>query len=688
MNYKTTFFKKIYFLLLLCLSIIIYSCSQENEPTPTEKTYLQKNRELKVAVFPYYAPYQFINQQGEIDGIFIDFMKIIEQKNNIKFKKIYYKNWADLVKGIKNDKIDIVLEIQKTPERSKYLNFFEPLFKSQIVLVQRKKTKKINGLENFGNKKMILPNNYATVEFIQTKFPKINISFETNDENCLKKMNDGLYDAFIGPKAVINYFIKKDKLRNIEITGDIDDIYMPSFATKKKNNVLTSIVEKSLQSISSAQKKEIVDNWLFDQVTPVYEKSNFWIIVAAFIFSLSIFFGIINYYLKQKVKQKTIELNLAKIKAEESNQFKTTLIHNISHEIRTPMNGIIGFTELLKNNALTDETKTNYIEIITKSTKDLEEAVNSILDISQLETKEVTVNKEFIDILSLTEELRLKFSTPAELKKIQLKINNDESEKDLLVEIDRKKLSKIISCLLENAIKFTKKGQITIHITLQQNYLKIALEDTGIGIDDIEKELIFNSFYQSQKSLNTNSGGLGLGLYFAKKYSSLLNGKISFDSTINEGSKFTVMFSEINTKSKEVSSPIKIKNTEKTDEKFNVLIAEDGDINYLLLQKLLSKIINHQFNIYRALDGQEAVELSQKNNYDLILMDIKMPRVDGYEATKIIKRSSPKLKIIAQTAFSRDEDIKKAYEAGCDDFIAKPINFQALNAILDKHLIN
>ncbi len=688
MKSNTTSHNIFKFFAFVILFTSVISCNKENSLTLEESNYLKDNKDLKVAVFPYYAPYQFINEQGEIDGIFIDLLKLIEEKNNIKFKKVYYNKWEDVLVDTQNNKIDLILEVQKTKSRSEYLNFFEPLFESQLVIAQKKGSEKINGLENFGKRKMVLPNKYSIVETLKIKYPKIDISSEANDAECLKKLNNGDYDAFVGPRAVVNYFIKKENLSNIIISDTINEKYTPSLAINNKNVLLTSIFRKSLDNISSKEKNQILNNWLFNLVVPFYEKSIFWIYVSSSILGLLLLFSGLSFYLKMNVKKKTKELNIAKEKAEQSDRFKTNLIQNISHEIKTPMNGIIGFTELLKGNDLTSIDRAKYLDIISNSTKDLEISINNILDISQLETKQIQLNKEFVDLNSLIKELEIFFAPIAKAKNIKLEIKSNPLDSNLFFKTDKKKLQKALSYIVDNAIKFTNFGFVNISYEVNQNGLNIIIRDTGIGIDENEKELVFNSFSQSKKTISRSYGGLGLGLYFATKYVSLLNGKINFTSTKDSGSVFNILFSNIETIPKLNENKLNKKKSKGSNNEFNILIAEDVSINFLLLQKLLSKNSNFKFNIKRAENGQETIDLYKENEFDLIFMDIKMPVIDGYEATKVIKKLNADSIIIAQTAFSRDEDIENAYQSGCDDFLAKPIDSTKLNEILEKYLEN
>ncbi|WP_165396006.1 transporter substrate-binding domain-containing protein [Flavobacterium sp. J27] len=274
------------------------SCSEKPILTTKEKLFLEKNDSIKVAVFPYYPPYQFTNDQGVMDGIFIDFLEEIETKINYKFKRVYYSDWNQLLNDAKTNKIDIVLEIQQTKEKEKFLTFYPPLFESKHAIVQQKKDIPIKNFNRFGTKKLILPYQYSIVEIIRKKYPNITIGYGKDELECLQKVSLGEYDAYVGPKAVIKYLINKNNLHNVSVNSELNFSYSPGFAVIKENKVLQSIIRKSLNSISNKEKKIIIDNWLFNVVTPFYEKPFFWIWVTIAIICLLIIILLINQYLK------------------------------------------------------------------------------------------------------------------------------------------------------------------------------------------------------------------------------------------------------------------------------------------------------------------------------------------------------------------------------------------------------
>ncbi len=680
--------KKQTYLLLGFISLLCaISCSKLSVLSSEEKEYLQTNDSINVAVFPYYPPYQFKNSQGEMDGIFIDYLELIEKKINYKFKKVYYNDWSKLIEDSKSNKIDLILEIQETKDKESFLFFYPPLFESKHVIVQRKNEVQIKDLTNFGSRKLVLPDQYSIVEKIQKKHPNIAIGFEENDLDCLVKVNNGEYDAYVGPKAVIHYLINKNNLTNLTLSSEIDLSYSPGFAVNKKELVLQSIIEKSFRSISNKEKKAILDNWLFNVVTPFYEKPQFWIWVSFSIVCLLVIILLINNFLKFKIKQRTKQLKIAKDKAEESDRLKTNFIQNISHEIRTPMNGIIGFSELLLKDDLSIEEQKEYAKIIANNSKDLIIIIDNILEIAKLQTEKISVRPEEIDLDALFEIIYKKYNQKAKDKNINLVVESKHDKNCEHALIDKPKLFKILLNLIDNAVKFTQMGSIVIQYEIVPNSIIISIKDSGIGIPKKDQENIFHNFSQSEKEISKNYGGLGLGLSIAKKNADLIGGKITFTTQENQGSTFTLTLPFI-----PVPKPNNDKNSTHTNlsekpEKHIILIAEDGDVNFLFLKTVLTKMPDYDFIIHRAEDGRKAVEICEENaTIDLVLMDIKMPVMDGYEATKRIKKIRPQLPIVAQTAYSTEEDIKKAIEAGCDDFISKPVDRSLLKPILSRYI--
>ncbi len=387
------------------------------------------------------------------------------------------------------------------------------------------------------------------------------------------------------------------------------------------------------------------------------------------------------------IKNTELELRFSKEKAEESNRLKTEFINNMSHEIRTPMNGILGFSELLNNSDLTVDKRNYFISIIQNSGKQLLNVIDDILEISRLGTKQVKVVETKVCLNDLNRELFSIFDLKTMEKGVHLYVKNELSDADSTIYTDKTKLQKIISNLLENAIKFTNKGFVKFGYQLVEDTLEIFVNDTGIGIKPEKQQVIFERFSQEEKDYSRNASGLGLGLSIAKENTELIGGKISVESIKWQGATFWVKIPY-----KRVNEPLGDDQITIKDQleklKYKVLIVEDEEVNFLFIEILLQDKINLNCDVLHATNGKEAVEMYTKNkDIDFILMDINMPIMNGYLATEEIKKINPNVPIIAQTAYSTPEDKAKALGAGCDDFISKPINKDLLKSIIDSFIV-
>ncbi|MBI9053971.1 MAG: response regulator [Bacteroidales bacterium] len=379
------------------------------------------------------------------------------------------------------------------------------------------------------------------------------------------------------------------------------------------------------------------------------------------------------------------ELKIAKEKAEESDQLKSSFLANMSHEVRTPMNGIMGFSQFLKAPDLDQENKLRYINIINDSCQQLLRIIEDILEISKLETGQIELTFEEFKISEIVNGVYINHVDLCEKKGIRLSLNNEISIERVLLS-DKMKIIQILNNLLNNALKFTHEGKIEIGAIDRNDHVEIYVQDTGIGIENEIKEKIFERFRQAETTMSRTYGGTGLGLAIAKGYIELMNGEIWVDSNIGSGSSFyfKLPFKKVNKLQKELEQ----NETIDPDIKYNeamVLVAEDEEINFQYIKRVFNGLGIDQ--VIRAHNGQEAVDIcNERSNISLIMMDLKMPILNGFEATKRIKLLNNKIPIVAQTALAIPGDKQKALDAGCDDYISKPIDYDHLLNLIEKYI--
>lgn len=373
----------------------------------------------------------------------------------------------------------------------------------------------------------------------------------------------------------------------------------------------------------------------------------------------------------EEILKKNAELDRERSKAEASDKLKTAFLNNISHEIRTPLNGIVGFSQLLLDDDISREDRHDYIDALGTSVDRLTDTFSDIMDVSLLMSGNMPFNIETVHIQSLLEEVYKKQLLIANAKKLELKLNIPPQYKQLHLDTDRGYLFKIANELVSNAIKYTEKGFVELSFDTSPNELILIVRDSGKGIKEDAFPHIYKPFMQEDFSSTRDQEGAGLGLTIVKGLVHLLKGRVSINSKPNQGTEFFIYIPIKSVVEMEVQKPEEMQTiTEQNNDWPTILVAEDEDLNVLYTKRIFKA---KPFNVLYARNGSEAVNLVKENpNINLVLMDIKMPIMDGLEATRLIKVLRPELKIIAVTAYAANDDRHMCLSAGCDDYITKP----------------
>ncbi len=378
------------------------------------------------------------------------------------------------------------------------------------------------------------------------------------------------------------------------------------------------------------------------------------------------------------------ELRKGKEKAEKETKLKSTFLSEMSHEIRTPMNSIIGFAELLKDSGFNKDEKIEFINNITQNGENLLNLINDIIDISRVESGQLKINQTECCLSEVLENMYSVHNKEIEFKRKPIKLINTNKSKDgHLVLTDATRLKQVLHNLIGNAVKFTRKGEIKFGYTIDDEIVKFFVRDTGIGISAEDQESIFQPYGQVKEALAINRTGKGLGLAISKKLVELLGGRIWVDSKQGVGSSFyfTIPYEKSKTSEKCYEKSGKAKKKERSESNMVMLIVEDNIPNFNYLKTIFKR---SPMTIIWAKDGEEAVELCQKNaDINMVLMDINLPKLNGLEATKQIKKIRKKLPVIALTAYALMAEKQHCLDAGCDDYLTKPIKPDVLLSFVD-----
>ncbi|WP_407333099.1 ATP-binding protein [Enterovibrio sp. 27052020O] len=384
-----------------------------------------------------------------------------------------------------------------------------------------------------------------------------------------------------------------------------------------------------------------------------------------------------------KRKQRLHELQQARQQAESANAAKSQFLAMMSHEIRTPLNSVMGLLDALQQSPINEEQKTWVLQM-DKSAQLLLTIINDVLDLSRVESDRFALHPENINP---RESLTVVFNQLKEVssgKDIVLEVDVSDNVPNLIYQ-DGNRFTQILLNLVGNAVKFTEKGKVQIFMRVEDDVLKLAVKDTGIGISPDRKKDIFQPFIQADGSITRRYGGTGLGLSICKKLVSMMKGSIDFDSQPGVGTTFYIDLPLIKPSAQDIVQKDIVEDNH--IKPLNVLVAEDSKANQMVVKLMLEKA-GHQ--VILANNGQEAIELidAAETKFDIILMDMSMPILCGIEATKQLRAKGCGLPIIALTANAMNEDKEKCLQAGMDDFVTKPIRSVVLKQALQRHTAN
>ncbi|MGD9052364.1 MAG: transporter substrate-binding domain-containing protein [Desulfobacterales bacterium] len=641
--------------------------------TPEEQAWLNKKHTVRVRIADW-PPYQIVKDNEPAQGIVIEYLKLIGDRTEIKFKyeetDESFTEFLDKMKQRKGP--DMTAVIAPTPEHEQYLSFSETYLSSPYVIFIREQETPILDINGLAGKTIAVPRGFIVQEELARDYPEISQALFDSDKEALQAVVTGQADAYIGNLTVASHIIHRQGLSNLQVTapGPAKDQSL-SMGIRKDWPELTSIINKALASITEEEKTAIRSKYLAIKYEQGIDKAEVlkWVIGiggAGLAILMIILFWNRRLSLEiRRRKQTELAFRQARDEAEAANQAKSFFLASMSHELRTPLNAVLGFSKMLAQEQKATADQKEKLGIINRSGRHLLSMVNDVLDLSKIEAGSVELQEDAFDLVALIEEISLMIQSRAQEKGLSVAVETGSISAPY-VKTDMGKLRQILINLLSNAVKFTDEGGVTIRcvcdsIPEEPNrcHIVIEVEDTGPGIDPARQAQIFEPFVQGIDVPERK--GTGLGLSICKRYTEFMGGAIELESETGKGSLFRLKLpaeiveaAEVRTSVDDRPRVIGLAPTQKT---WRILAADDNRENLLLLKSLLEEV---GFVVLEAQNGQEAVATFKKEAPDFVWMDMRMPVMDGYEATRRIREWECGLRPVGGIGAYAPEGMRKA----------------------------
>ncbi|NRB39148.1 MAG: transporter substrate-binding domain-containing protein [Pseudomonadales bacterium] len=650
--------------------------------TAKEQQWLKQLPPLRVLFYKNFAPLQGIDAEGHLTGIAADYLSILGERLGLSFEPVIAKStspYGELFDG--HADMGLLLQRNYHEKFEQALRFSRPYLNLPLMVMVPRRQSIMQSLDDLHGLSVAVINHSPSHQFLQRDFPNLQLLPQLNVEQALLAVDRGDADAMLANPASIDYHQKRLDIEPLKVALNTDYHYRPVVAVTKQYADLIPLLNRALASFSEQEKQLIFDKSVNQAVSQKVDWREF---IAWSTFIAAIIAGIMGIILYWNRRYKH-----AMHKAELANQAKSIFLANMSHEIRTPMNAIIGFSELLQNSTSIADEDRQQLLIINNAGNHLLGLINDVLDISKIEAGRISLNDSDFDIRQMLDDMADIFQLSCQGKGLTLQFFGLHSL-PTSIHADAGKLRQILINLLGNAVKFTQQGYVhcTAEAVCSGNRLwkiKIVVQDTGPGIADKEYDKVFSTFEQTASGIACE-GGTGLGLAISREYARMMAGDINFSSEVDVGTKFTLVFEAGLSGDLEADgSPGLIVALKAGQKAKTILVVDDNADNRLLINKILSPL---GFSVIDAVNGEDALNQFQQHRPDLILMDRRMPVMDGLMATAKIKASEQgkNTPVISLTASAFEDEKQDIIAQGADDFLLKPFKRDELLTMMAAHL--
>jgi signal transduction histidine kinase/DNA-binding response OmpR family regulator/HPt (histidine-containing phosphotransfer) domain-containing protein len=658
--------------------------------TAEEQTWLDKNHTVRVRVVNF-PPFIIVNKGEEPTGVSIDYLNIIAARTGIRFKYIHSNQpFAKALENLKNRQDpDLIQCMMRTPGRESFVSFSRVYLATPRVIFTRTEGNYISQIEDLFGQTIAVPKGTAVQQEINKKYPEINLLLLNSDEASLEAVSGGKADAYIGNLSLGSYLILQRGFTNLKVAtpSPLSD-HAFSFGIRKDWPEVSSIIDKGLDTITPGEKLAIRNKYFSLRYDYGISGADIlkWVMIVAVVVSGIIFLFVFwNRRMAKEVRSRKVaeqSAREARNVAEEATRAKSDFLANMSHEIRTPMNAVIGMAHLALKTELTPKQK-DYLNKIRSSANSLLGIINDILDFSKIEAGKLDMEAAEFDLSEILVNVANVITVKAQEKEnLEVLFYLDSRLSKFLVG-DPLRLNQILVNLGNNAVKFTEKGEIVLRTKIQKRSedkvtLQFSMRDTGIGMTAEQQANLFQAFSQADTSTTRKYGGTGLGLTISKRLVNMMGGEIRVESEPGQGTTFSFTadfgLGKKTVKRRFVPSP--------DLRGLRVLVVDDSATSRQILQDILESF---SFEVNLAASGEDALKEIEKVDKDqpfgLVIMDWKMPGMDGLEASRRIKTHKTLSKIpaiVLVTAYGREKLIRQADEIGLEGFLLKPVSSSML----------